>query len=178
MTTKLQAGLIALLVLSGPAAFGGDASPEGPDSKSDTGPRGLGMDVPKTAMEAVTVVDSFSQALARGDLDSAGKYLDSAVLILEHGGSERTAAEYLGGHGQADARFLQDADQKLIYRKARASRDLAWVVTEREIEAMSDGKPVALYSTETMVLRQSQSGHWTIVHIHWSSRRRTAEPSH
>ena len=36
--------------------------------------------------------------------EAAGQFLDPSVVILEHGRSERTAAEYLDVHGKADAR--------------------------------------------------------------------------
>ncbi len=170
MRTTLLIGLSALLVVVVPAAFGGDPSPGVAQDST--------FDVPDAAADAVTVADSFSGAMRRGDLDAAGQYLDRSVLILEHGRSERTAVEYLEGHGKADARFLRGTRQKVIHRKAEASGDLAWVVTEREIEGQTDGKPLALYSTETMVLRRSPSAHWSIVHIHWSSRRNKSSASH
>lgn len=155
-----------------PVAFGGDQGSENqPASTHAT------LDVPDAAAAAVAVVDSFSGSLGRGDLEAASQDLDPSVVILEHGRSERTAAEYLEVHGKADARFLRDTRQKVMHRKAGASGDLAWVVTQREIEGQADGKPLTLSSTETMVLKRSLSGRWTIVHIHWSSRRITSSPS-
>ena len=48
--------------------------------------------------------------------------------------------------------------------------DVAWVATESLLEAKEDGKDLLLLSTETMLLRKTDAG-WTIVHIHWSSRK-------
>ena len=126
-------------------------------------------DVPEAAQAAVATVDRFFAALSSGDLDRAGAELDPDVVILESGGAEYSAAEYLGGHAKSDAEFLKTARQKLGRRTARASGELAWIASESELETQQDHKPVTIVSTETMVLRAAQAG-WKIVHIHWSSR--------
>ena len=127
------------------------------------------IDVPEEAQPAAATVDRFFAALSKGDLDRAGAELDPDVIILETGGAEHSAAEYLGGHARHDAEFLKDAHQQLGRRTARRSGDLAWVASESELHVQDDGKPVTVVSTETMVLRSTEAG-WKIVHIHWSSR--------
>lgn len=127
------------------------------------------VDVPESARAAVATVDRFFAALSAGDLDRAAAELDPDVVILESGGAEHSAAEYLGGHARADAEFLGTARQKPGRRTARVSGDLGWVASESELHLQQDGKPVTILSTETMVLRFTDSG-WNIVHIHWSSR--------
>ena len=121
------------------------------------------------AAPAVKVVEEFSTALQAGDLGRAGALLDEDVLILESGGAERSKEEYLGGHAGHDAEFLKAAQIQLVHRTARGEGDFAWVGTESELRASKDGKPMALLSTETMVLKNTPNG-WRIVHIHWSSR--------
>jgi ketosteroid isomerase-like protein len=174
MRTLLLVGLSGLAGV--PVAFGGD---QGSETQRASAHRtsAADIDVPDVAADAVNVVDSFSRSLGRGDLEAASQHLDPSVVILEHGRSERTAAEYLELHGKADARFLRDTRQKVMHRKAGASGDLAWVVTDREIEGQADGKPLTLSSSETMVLKRSSAGRWRIVHIHWSSRKITSSPS-
>lgn len=129
------------------------------------------IDVPDDAKAAAATVDRFFAALKAGELEKAGAELDPEVLILESGGAERSAAEYLGGHAKGDAAFLKDAHHKLLHRKARASGKSAWVASESELHVERDGKPATIVSTETMVLRSDHAG-WKIVHIHWSSRTR------
>jgi ketosteroid isomerase-like protein/mono/diheme cytochrome c family protein len=121
------------------------------------------------AAAAVAVVEAFGAALAKGDLSTAESLLDPDVLILESGGAEQSRAEYLAHHAGADAEFLRGAEVHPGRRRARVEGDLAWVGSESEIHAQADGKPLALLSTETMVLRRHE-GAWRIVHIHWSSR--------
>lgn len=135
------------------------------------------VDVPAVAREAAATVDRFTAALASGDLTKAGAELDAHVLILESGGAERTAAEYLGGHAKGDAAFLKTAHQQLLRRTARVNGDFAWVASESELHLQRDGKPVTVLSTETMLL-QRRASVWTIVHIHWSSRRKDPSSSH
>jgi ketosteroid isomerase-like protein len=141
------------------------------------GSTGADVSVPAAATEAVATVDRFSAALSSGDLAKAGKELDPSVLILESGGAERSAAEYLGGHAKSDAAFLKTAHQQLRRRVAHASGDFAWVASESELHLQKDDEPVTVLSTETMLL-QRRAAVWTIVHIHWSSRKKDPSSAH
>jgi ketosteroid isomerase-like protein len=135
------------------------------------------VDVPDTAKAAAAVVDRFFSALSSGDLVQAGAQLDPNVIILESGGAEHSAAEYLGGHAQGDAQYLKGARHTLDRRTASATGDVAWVASESELHVEKDGKPSTIASTETMVLRLSEGG-WRIVHIHWSSQVKKPGDSH
>ncbi|ALN61924.1 IS3/IS911 family transposase [Lysobacter antibioticus] len=126
-------------------------------------------DVPAAAKPALETVERFSSALQSGDLAQAGSLLANEVLILESGGAEHSREQYLGGHAAHDAAFLKTARVRVLRRTARAEGDLAWVGTENEVHSSADEKPTILLSTETMVLKRTQSG-WRIVHVHWSSR--------
>ena len=117
-------------------------------------------------------VDAFAQALRRGDTATLRTLLAPDVLILEGGGAERSAEEYLGGHAISDAAFLKTAHIQQTARTAKTEGDLAWVATESELHVERDGQPVTLNSAETMLL-QRIDGAWRIVHVHWSSARRT-----
>ena len=120
------------------------------------------------AAPAIAIVEAFSTALKAGDLAKAGAYLAEDVLILESGGAEHSRQEYLSGHANHDAAFLKDAQIDLKQRVARMEGDIAWIGTESELRATVNGAPVALMSTESMVLKRMPTG-WRIVHIHWSS---------
>jgi ketosteroid isomerase-like protein len=131
------------------------------------------LDVPEEARSAVATVERFSTALAAGDLHAAAEELAPETLVLESGSAERSAAEYLAGHAGHDAEFLRTARVELKHRRARVAGGMAWIGSESEMHYTLRGKQVVLLSTETMVL-QLLNGTWKIVHIHWSSRRRTA----
>lgn len=128
------------------------------------------LEVAPAAADAVAALERFSTALSAGNLEAAGAELDPSVLILESGGAERSREEYLGGHAKNDASFLKAAHITLKRRTAAASGDLAWVASESEIHATKDGKPLAIASTETAILKKTAAG-WKVVHLHWSSRR-------
>ena len=157
-----QAMLTTLLLFSGFAAAD-EPSPK--------------LDVPAATSAAAAVVDRFFAALSSGDLAQAGAQLDPDVIILESGGAEHSAAEYLGGHAKSDAQFLEGSHHVLKRRTARTSGDVAWVASESELHVEEDGKPSTLASTETMVLRSGMDG-WKIVHIHWSSHVKKPGESH
>jgi len=129
----------------------------------------LQSDVPDEARAAVATVDRFLAALAAGDYERAGVELDPDLIVLESGGGEYSAAEYLGGHAKHDAEFLKDAELAPPRRVARIGGDLAWVASEGELRVQKEGEPATYATAETMVLRSTAAG-WKIVHIHWSSR--------
>lgn len=128
-------------------------------------------DVPAEARAAVAVVDRFFASLSAGDIDGAAAELDPGLIVLESGGAERSAAEYLSHHAGSDAQFLKTAQQRPGRRVARANGDLAWVASDNDLVIQQEGKPLTIASAETMVLRRAGDG-WKIVHIHWSSRAR------
>ncbi len=138
---------------------------------------GAAMDVPEAAQPAAATVDRFFAALTTGDLDKAAAELDPQVIILETGGGEYSAAEYLGGHAKADVEFLKAAEHRLVRRTARVRGELAWVASESELGVQQDGKPATILSVETMVLQSTAAG-WKIVHVHWSSRAKKPGQEH
>jgi ketosteroid isomerase-like protein len=125
-------------------------------------------DIPDEAHDAVAVVDRFFDSLAAGDIDQAASLLDPELIVLENGGAERSAAEYLASHAKSDAEFLKTAEMKRGPRTARVSDNLAWVASESDLLVERDGVPMTIANAETMVLKATAEG-WRIVHIHWSS---------
>jgi ketosteroid isomerase-like protein len=174
MTSRFFLALGLIGTFTNPAFA--DTTSHDHDHASGVG-RGADINVPAVAKDAVAAVDRFTAALSGGDLTKAGAELDSNVLILESGGAERSAAEYLGGHAKEDAAFLKTAHQQLMHRSAHASGDFAWVASESELHILKDGKPMTVLSTETMLLQRRASA-WKIVHIHWSSRKKDPAAAH
>ena len=127
--------------------------------------------------EPAAVVDRFYAALSTGDLAAVKAFLDPQALVLESGGAEHSAAEYLGHHAREDADFLRGSRYRVARRTARVDGDLAWVGSEGALSATQDGKPLELATSETMVLKKADDG-WKIVHIHWSSLVRKPAAAH
>ncbi|MCM2311144.1 MAG: hypothetical protein NDI84_07030, partial [Steroidobacteraceae bacterium] len=88
---------LAIIVVSIQSSWADGVPPRTHDHVADVSTIAV-VDVPVEAQDAVATVDRFTAALSSGDLNKAGAELDPDVLILEGGGAERTAAEYLGGH--------------------------------------------------------------------------------
>lgn len=168
MNCRYHASIAVVLLITMSAPLVADEAASPAQGHAGTG-HVAGFDVAAGATDAAAIVERFTAALSDGDLAKAAVELDPDALILESGGAERSAAEYLGGHARSDAAFLRAAQRQLLRRTARASGDLAWVASESELHVRKDGKPVTVLSTETMVLRRDDEG-WRIVHIHWSSR--------
>jgi ketosteroid isomerase-like protein len=169
---ELSPGEYDELVARGRAAgheHGGDEAAEQEEAHAHDTEQEPQLDVAEPAAAAVASVDRFFAALSAGDTDAAAAELDPGVIILESGGAEHSAAEYLGHHAKEDAEFLKGAHQALLRRTARAAGELVWVASESELQAERDGKPLKIASAETMVLRRTDGG-WKIVHVHWSSR--------
>lgn len=114
------------------------------------------------------VADRFAEALRSGNGDSARRLLDPQVLIYETGGQEASLEEYASHHLGADMKFMSKVQSTLVSRKEESSGDFAWVATRTRLTGNYRGKPVDLFSTESLVMRRGAEG-WRIVHVHWSS---------
>jgi len=114
-------------------------------------------------------VEAFHRALDAGDGPAAIALMAEDALVFEQGYVERTRAEYIEKHLEADMAFSKAVPSTVISRKATAVGDIAWVVSEGAVKGEFQGKPVDRLTLETIVLRR-EGGVWKIVHIHWSSR--------
>ena len=173
LSCALAQGFAVVAVASGSLALGQESKPA-PATMSHHDVTHDQLDVDRAAADAVSVVERFSTALAAGRIDSAARELDPKVVILESGGVEQSRDEYLAGHATADAEFLKNAHITLQRRTARATGDLAWVASQSQIHVAKGAETMLIDSTETMVLHKAADG-WKIVHIHWSSRRASAQ---
>jgi mono/diheme cytochrome c family protein/ketosteroid isomerase-like protein len=117
----------------------------------------------------VGAAQALHDALSDGDAARVQGLLDSKVMIMEGGNVERSLEEYAAHHLPADLKFMKGVTYKLERQTGDSSGDLAWVASEATLAGSSDGKPLALISTETLVLK-NVGGRWKVVHIHWSSK--------
>ena len=124
-----------------------------------------------TDSEVLRAVDAFHSALSRGDATAVARLLDPEVLITEGGNVERSREEYAGHHLPADAKFMRSVKYTLQRQTGDSIGAMAWVASEATLTGESQGKPVDLVSTESLVLKRGADG-WRVVHIHWSSRDR------
>lgn len=119
------------------------------------------------------VVSAFHQALESADADAALGYLAPEVVIFESGGVEASRDEYASHHLHSDMKFLESVETTVIDRTSGMDGEHAWILTRTETSGTYRGEPVDLAGTETMILEKSPAG-WKIIHIHWSSRPKSA----
>ncbi len=115
------------------------------------------------------VVRAFHDALATGDSALVLTLLAENVVIFESGGVEASRAEYRSHHLPADIAFARSTEKEVTVDRVGFSGDVAWVLSHSTTTGSFRGGDVNSAGTETMILRQTQTG-WRIEHIHWSSR--------
>lgn len=113
---------------------------------------------------------AFHAALAAGDKAKALALLSPEVAIYESGFVERSRSEYENHHLAHDMEFAKTATRKVVRQSARIDGKLAVIWEETETTGTSRGKEVNLIGTETALLEKKDDA-WTIVHVHWSSRK-------
>lgn len=115
-------------------------------------------------------VAAFHQALASGDRAAALALLSPEAVIYEAGHVERSREEYAQHHLGGDMAFAKTSTRKVLRQSERIDGDSAIVLEETETTGTSRGKPVHAIGTGTVVLEKQGDG-WSIVHVHWSSRK-------
>lgn len=115
-------------------------------------------------------VEAFHDALTKGDKDKALALLSPEVAIYEAGYVERSRDEYAHHHLGGDMEFAKGSTRKVLKQSERIDGNTAIVMEETETTGSSKGKPVHVLGTGTAVLEKKGDG-WTIVHVHWSSRK-------
>ncbi|MBI4519705.1 MAG: nuclear transport factor 2 family protein [Gemmatimonadetes bacterium] len=141
------------------------------DRPADSGQRAAAL-----ADSVRAVIDAFDAALLAGDSTAVLALLDSALVVYESGAVDSSRAAYASGHLQADMRFLRSGVTKnVLSSDIEVLGAAALALTRYRISGDSDGQPVRMEGTQTMLLVRTPSG-WKIRHIHWSSRR-LAPPS-
>ena len=116
---------------------------------------------------ARAVVQSFANALQRGDSVRALRLLHPELVVYESGVAE-DLAHYRSHHLAADIAFLSRVTSRTIREQLTVSGGMALYTREYRSQGTWRGKPVDSTGTETLVLVRTGQG-WRIRHIHWSS---------
>ena len=113
---------------------------------------------------------AFHDALVAGDKARATSLLATDIAIYEAGHVERSREEYAGHHLGGDMEFAKNSTHKVLEQNERVDGNTAVVWQETETTGTLRGKAIHMLGTETAVL-QKKDGAWSIVHVHWSSRK-------
>lgn len=122
------------------------------------------------ANEPKEVLAAFHAALVAGDQAKAAELLAPDISIFESGYVERSRAEYAGHHLPEDIAFAKTSTSKVLQTKESIDGNLAVIWQESETRAKLKGKQLHIFGTETSVLQKTGDS-WSILHIHWSSRK-------
>lgn len=122
------------------------------------------------ANEPNEVLAAFQAALTSGDQAKAAELLAPDITIYESGYVERSRAEYTEYHLPGDIAFAKTSTHKILQRSERREGNLAVIWEETETKALVKNKQVRYLGTSTALL-QKTGDTWTIMHVHWSSRK-------
>ena len=119
--------------------------------------------------EATKVVDTFHNALKKGDKAAVQTLLDDNVEIFEQGAVEHSKADYVSAHLPDDIAYAGATKLTRTAHGGAMLGNLAYFTSENTITGTFKGQKVNKIGIETMVLHRTPKG-WKILHIHWSSR--------
>jgi hypothetical protein len=130
----------------------------------------MGASASTLAASPTETLAAFHGALVAGDRDKATRLLAPDIAIYESGYVERSRDEYAGHHLGGDMEFAKNTTRKVLKQNERIDGDTAIVWEETETTGTFRGTAIHMLGTETAVL-QKKAGAWSIVHVHWSSRK-------
>jgi len=130
----------------------------------------VGAHASSPAASPTETLSAFHEALVAGDKAKALALLSPEIAIYEAGYVERSRDEYASHHLGGDMEFAKTSSRKVLKQSERIDGNTAIIWEENETTGTSRGKPVHVLGTGTAVLEKNGGG-WSIVHIHWSSRK-------
>ena len=111
-------------------------------------------------------VESFHQALSRGDAPAAMELLAPDAVVIESG-TVQTREEYEREHLPEDIAFAKAVPGTRSALTIRQEGTVAWASSTSDIAGTFKGRAVNSRGAELMVLAQTPAG-WRIRAIHWS----------
>jgi ketosteroid isomerase-like protein len=118
--------------------------------------------------DVAAVLESFYDAIKRGDAKAAMSVIAPDALFIESGRLE-TRQQYEENHLPADIDFEKQVTGKRDPLRITFKDDAAWVIATTTYDGTFEGAPVQFVSAQLMVLTKDDDS-WKIRSIHWSSR--------
>ena len=116
---------------------------------------------------AEAAAKAFHAALQKGDRDAVLALLAPEVSISE-GGDTQTRDQYAAGHLGEDIAFLKAASIKPVSVGSMPMGNTAMVGSRSEIRTNTNGKAMAMLSSEMLTMKKTPNG-WRITRIEWAS---------
>jgi len=118
---------------------------------------------------AEATAKSFHAALQKGDRAAVLALLAPEAVVSEAGESQ-SREQYAAGHLGEDIAFLKTASIKPLSIGSMPMGDTAMVGSRSEIRTRSNGKPMAMRSSEMLTLKKTPK-RWLITRVEWASER-------
>ncbi len=118
----------------------------------------------------VTAVNTYHDALSRGDSARALTILADDAVVLESGGVE-SRSEYRSHHLSSDIAFAKAVKSDRSPLTVIVDGNTAWTAGTSTTVGQFNGRAINSVGAESMVLTKTPDG-WKIRSIHWSSRNR------
>ena len=112
-------------------------------------------------------VDTFHDALRRGDEKAVMELLGQDAIILESGSAE-TRDEYERHHLKEDIEFAREVRSARSIINVVVEGNTAWIIATSQSKGLFHGQQINSRGTELIVLTKASRG-WVIRAVHWSS---------
>lgn len=122
------------------------------------------------AEEPSETLAAFHAAIAAGDKTKASALMAPEIAVYESGYVEASRSQYASHHLADDIGFAKTTARKVLKHSQRIEGNVAVIWEETETTGTAHGKPIHAFGTETALLEKRPDG-WTIIHVHWSSRK-------
>jgi len=125
---------------------------------------------PKTEATVMNVVNQFTEAFAKRDLDAmlALYAPDPDVVVIGTGGDEkRIGLAEIKALVERDFAQFEDASLKIGWHSVSAAGSVAWVAADAIVRANTSGREIGLQARLTVVLERRED-RWLIVQFHGS----------
>jgi uncharacterized protein (TIGR02246 family) len=125
---------------------------------------------PKTEAAVMNVMNQFSEAFAKRDLDALLALLapDPDVVFIGTGGDEkRIGLAEIKTLGERDFAQFEDASMKFGWHSVSAAGSVAWMAADIVLHVKTSGREISLQARGTAVLEQ-RGDRWLIVQFHGS----------
>jgi ketosteroid isomerase-like protein len=165
----LASSLLLATVAAGPAFAQPSATPASASATVTPTPQSGAAQRSPAANAAEQVVNTFMADLASGKLEAARQLMTPDAVVMANGHVLGDRDGYINGAAKGDAAALRSAQRELVHRDAKASADVAWVMSEKRLRTAGAVEGPSEVVVETMLLARTAAG-WKITHIHWSGR--------
>lgn len=169
-------GILQLSVVSAQAREKVSISPKGSSAPVKEDSKSVRKDETKeSTQEVLRVLDGYRTGMESLSVEKLGLVMDPELLVLEHGGIDKTWAAYRDAHigeHMKEWKSLKVSDVDLLEMSVSEGWAYAAQRARNTIVTAGDRATVVLDVTESFVLKRGPEG-WKIKHLHISLKKKS-----